>query len=85
MLSHLTSNLNVYGSWATGFILADSDIDIAINPFILNYFVACYGSARDKIVSALYTIKAIIEQKPWVKVYKMLDQAQVPVLKFVNM
>ena len=84
LLSPFGTTLNVFGSWATGLILGDSDIDIAVGPFILNYFVSCFGTMKDKIVSALHFIRSTIETRPWVKVQKLLDQAQVPVLKFVS-
>lgn len=60
MISSLSPTLSVYGSWATGFILADSDIDVAINPFILSFFLGYYGTMRDKIVAALSTVRGII-------------------------
>jgi predicted nucleotidyltransferase len=52
--------MNIFGSWATGFILKDSDIDLAISPLILNYFVSYFGTTRDKIASALHYIKSMI-------------------------
>lgn len=85
MLSPFGVALNVFGSWTTGLILIDSDIDIAIGPFILNYFISCFGTMKDKIVSALHSIKAMIETRSWVTMHKLLDQAQVPVVKFVSL
>ena len=84
MISGLAPALSVYGSWATGFALADSDVDIAVSPFILSFFLAVYGTTRDKIVAALTSIRSMIEIRPWVKIYSLLNQAQVPVLKFVS-
>ena len=61
MISGFAPTLSVYGSWATGFALADSDVDIAVSPFILSFFLAVYGTTRDKIVTALNSIRSIIE------------------------
>ena len=82
LLSPFGASLKVFGSWATGFILGDSDIDVAVDPLILQYFVGCYSS-RDRVVAALHSIRGLVEQRRWVTVQHMLAQAQVPVLKFV--
>ena len=60
LLSPFGVTISVFGSWATGLILGDSDVDLAIGPFILNYFISCFGTTRDKIASALYSIKSMI-------------------------
>lgn len=60
ILSPFGVTLNVFGSWATGLVLDDSDIDLAVGPFILNYFVSCFGTTKDKIVSALHSIKSML-------------------------
>jgi DNA polymerase sigma len=76
-------SIKIFGSCATGLALANSDIDLAVDPSILNYFYAVFGSNKEKVSMALCSIMKILENRPWISNIKLITTASVPVLKFV--
>jgi DNA polymerase sigma len=77
-------SIKIFGSCATGLALANSDIDLAVDLSILNYFYAVFGTTKDKVCMALGNIMKMIENRGWVSNIKLITTASVPILKFVH-
>lgn len=84
LLSSWGVSIKIFGSCATGLALANSDIDLAVDPSILNYFYAVFGNNKEKVCMALCSILKMIEGRSWVTNVKLITTATVPILKFVS-
>lgn len=85
LLSALGISIKIFGSCATGLALANSDIDLAVDPSILNYFYTVFGNGKEKVCMALSWIMKLIEGRSWISNLKLITTATVPILKFVKM
>ena len=84
ILQELHLSFQVYGSYACGLTIPNSDVDICIDPTIVNFFYASFCSYRDKIVMSLEFLKNAFEKHPWVQKFKFIPTATVPILTFVK-
>lgn len=77
-------SIKIFGSCATGLALANSDIDLAVDPSITHYYYSAPVSEKEKVCLALEFIKTMISARPWVSNVKLITTATVPILKFVR-
>lgn len=73
-----------YGSFATQVSLPDSDLDISVDSSVLSFFSFQYLTHRNQVILALQYIANTLKMYPWLKDFKLLDRAKVPLLTFVH-
>jgi DNA polymerase sigma len=71
--------IKVFGSCANGIAIKDSDIDIAIDNSIVNYFSYC--KEEDQVVFSLQWLEGILSSFPCMKNVKLIKGASVPIIK----
>ena len=84
ILEQLHLSFQVYGSYACDLTIPKSDVDICVDPTIVNFFYTSFCSYRDKIIMSLDFLKNAFEKYLWVKNFKLISTATVPVLTFVT-
>ena len=53
VLKRYSLSFKVFGSHTCGLAIPSSDIDICVDPTIVNYFIVSFREYRDKIIMAL--------------------------------
>lgn len=71
--------IKLFGSCASGITIKNSDIDIAVDNSILNYFMHMPENTRLK--GALQQLQQLFQQQPWVTGLKMIKTAAIPLIK----
>ena len=84
VLQQLHLSFQVYGSYACGLTIPNSDVDICVDPTIVNFFYASFCSYRDKIIMSLEFLRNAFQKHPWVRKLSLIPAATVPILTFVN-
>lgn len=84
LLSSWGVSIKIFGSCATGLALANSDIDLAVDPSILSYYYHNFAGPKEKVCMALNFINRLIETRSWISNIKLIATAAVPILKFVR-
>lgn len=71
--------IKLFGSCASGITIKNSDIDIAVDNKILDYFIAVPETNRLK--AALEQLEMLFTQQPWVTSLKLIKTAAIPLIK----
>lgn len=71
--------IKLFGSCASGITIKNSDIDIAVDNSILNYFMHLAESNR--LRGALEQLEQLLQQQPWVTGFKLIKTAAIPLIK----
>lgn len=71
--------IKLFGSCANGIAIKNSDIDIAFDNSITNYFNLCQEIERPKM--ALEWVAELFSNFGWVSNLKLIKNATVPILK----
>lgn len=71
--------IKLFGSCASGITIKNSDIDIAVDNSILNYFMHLTESNR--LRGALEQLEQLLQQQPWVTGLKLIKTAAIPLIK----
>ena len=71
--------IKLFGSCASGITIKNSDIDIAVDNSILNYFL--HLSETNRLKGALEQLEQLLLQQPWVTGLKLIKTAAIPLIK----
>lgn len=76
-------SFKIYGSTCCDVALPSSDIDIVVDPSIVNYFYFSYSNYRKKIINSLEYLQKVFEKFEWTSDFLILPGASIPLLTFV--
>lgn len=71
--------IKLFGSCASGIAIKNSDIDVAIDNCILNYFL--YVAENQRTKAALEYLQGIFKAQPCIKNIKLIKTASIPLIK----
>jgi DNA polymerase sigma len=71
--------IKLFGSCASGITIKNSDIDIAVDNSILNYFL--HVTESNRLRAALEQLEQLLIQQPWVTGLKLIKTAAIPLIK----
>lgn len=71
--------IKLFGSCASGITIKNSDIDIAVDNSILNFFMHLAESSR--LRGALEQLEQLLQQQQWVTGLRVIKTAAIPLIK----
>jgi hypothetical protein len=76
-------SFKVYGSSSCDAALPTSDIDIVVDPSIVDYFFFSYANYKKKIINSLEYLQKVFQKFEWAADFILLPGANIPLLTFV--
>jgi hypothetical protein len=77
-------SFKVYGSCSCDAAVPTSDIDIVVDPSIVDYFFFSYANYKKKIINSLEYLQKVFEKLEWTGDFMLLPGANIPLLTFVK-
>lgn len=71
--------IKLFGSCASGITIKNSDIDIAVDNSILNYFI--HLPENNRLKGALEQLEQLLGSQPWVTGLRLIKTAAIPLIK----
>lgn len=82
VLASYSLSYQIFGSYANGLAIPDSDVDICISPTITDYFYSSFCTYREKVIMSLNFLWACFSNAEWAGNFKLITTASVPLLAF---